>query len=319
MRKEQIFELEASYREPMRMHGFTIGDQDGARSCAIVGSLRGNEVQQTFICANLVSRLCQYEREGRLCAGKGVIVIPCANPFSMNAQSRFWPTDGTDVNRRFPGDAKGETTERIAAAIMDVVGTYELGIQLSSFNQEGDFLPHVRITRQGPISDESVELARDFGLPYVLVREPLPFDRMTLNYAWQGAGTHAFSLYSKATDRIDVASEDMVVDAIIRFLEARGIVDSRPDDETSPAAASVTLREPDLVEVRTQRSSGYFVTSMQAGMHVSSGQWLADVLDAFDAHVVETLVSPCSGHLFFMRVSPMVQQHMVVFRIAPSG
>ena len=236
----------------------------------------------------------------------------------MNAQKRFWPTDGTDVNRRFPGNPEGETTERIAAAVMRVTRTYEYGIQLCSFNQAGDFLPHVRITRQGPISDESVGLASDFGLPYVLVREPLPFDRTTLNYALQEAGTHAFSLYSKATDRIDVTSEDMVVDAIVRFLEARGIVRTLPADEVQAAGTSTTVRESDLVEVRTQRSAGYFVTSMQAGMHVSAGQWLADVLDAFDAHVTETLVAPCSGRLFYTRMSPLVQQRMVVFRIVPA-
>ena len=319
MRSGIVYQMEVPHREPVRIRGFEFGDERGARACAIVGSMRGNEVQQTFICARLVALLANLEHEGMISAGKSILVIPSVNPFSMNVQQRFWPVERTDINRSFPGDERGGTTERIAAAMLRVAQTYAHGIQLCSFNQQGDFLPHVRISHQGPISERSVVLARDFGLPYVVTRVPSLFDESTLNYVWQQNGTHAFSLYSRATDRIDKGSAQIATDAVLRFLVARDILSGLANAATVPAATTSLLREEDLVDLRTRRSAGYLITTVRVGDRVRKGQKLAQVLDAFDTHPLETLQSPVDGRVFFMRTDSLVQQHMVVLRIAPDA
>ena len=317
MRSGIVFQMEVPHREPVRIRGFEFGNQHGSRACAIVGSTRGNEVQQTFICARLVALLANLEHEGQINANKNVLVIPCVNPFSMNVQQRFWPVDRADINRSFPGDERGGTTERIAAAILRVAQTYKYGIQLCSFNQQGNFLPHVRISHQGPISEQSARLARDFGLPYVVMRVPSPFDEATLNYVWQQNGTHAFSLYSSATDHIDKGSAEMVTDAVLRFLLAQEVLLSIPDKVSAPVSATSQFSESDLVDLRTKRSAGFLITTVRVGDRVRKGQKLAQVLDAFDTHVLETLQSPVNGRVFFMRTDSLVQQHMVVLRIVP--
>ncbi|MBR3318465.1 MAG: succinylglutamate desuccinylase/aspartoacylase family protein, partial [Atopobiaceae bacterium] len=228
MKRGYVYRLEVPHREPMSIRGYVFGDEQRERSCAIVGATRGNEAQQAYICAKLVARLTQLELAGALDPNKSILVVPCVNPYSMNIRSRFWPANGTDINRMFPGDEHGRTTERIAAGMMRVLRTYAMGIQLCSFHQPGDFLPHVRVTHQGSLSDESLQLAVDFGLPYVMHRKPTHIDTTTLNYAWQAEGTHAFSLYSRATDRLDERSAREVEDATLRFLAARGIL--RPAD-----------------------------------------------------------------------------------------
>ncbi len=317
MRRGIVFQMEVPHREPMRIRGFEFGNDRGVRACAIVGSTRGNEVQQTFICARLVAMLANLERDGMIDAHVNILVLPCVNPFSMNVHQRFWPVERSDINRSFPGDADGGTTERIAASILRVAQTYEQGIQLCSFSQQGDFLPHVRITYQGPISDRSVELARDFCLPYVVTRMPTAYDESTLNYVWQQSGTHAFSLYSKATDRIDKGSADLVADAVLRFLVARGVLTAAAERVARQGSKTIPLAESDLVDLRTKRSAGFLITTVRVGDRVRKGQKLAQVFDAFDTHVLETLQSPVNGRVFFMRTDSLVQQHMVVLRIAP--
>ena len=317
MRRGIVFQMEVPHRESMRIRGFEFGNERGARACAIVGSMRGNEVQQTFVCARLVAILANLEQEGKISSNKNVLVIPCVNPFSMNVHQRFWPVERTDINRSFPGDAEGGTTERIAAAILRVAQTYEHGIQLCSFNQQGDFLPHVRIAHQGPISDRSTVLAGDFGLPYVMTRVPTAYDRSTLNYVWQQNGTHAFSLYSKATDRIDKGSAQTVADAIVRFLAARGVLTAIPKNLGGYGSKSILLPESNLIDLRTKRAAGFLTSTVRVGDRVRKGQKLAQVLDAFDTHVLETLQAPVDGRVFFMRADSLVQQHMVVLRIVP--
>lgn len=301
----------------MRIRGFEFGNERGERSCAIIGSMRGNEVQQAFVCANLISLMARIEQAGMIAKNKCILVIPCVNPLSMNVQQRFWPGDSADINRSFPGDAHGRSTERIAAAIMRVARLFTYGMQLCSFNQPGDFLPHVRITDQGPISAKSLELAADFGFEFAMHRKPTPFDTTTLNYAWQESGTHAFSLYSSATDRIDTASAKAVTDAVLRFLATRKVIELVGDMQVPAGHHSRILQEAELVDVRTEQSSGFFVPAAHAGDRVRAGQRLGGVLDAMDSHLLESLTAPVSGRVFFMRTDPLIQQHMVAFRIAP--
>ncbi|MDD6345475.1 MAG: succinylglutamate desuccinylase/aspartoacylase family protein, partial [Oscillospiraceae bacterium] len=61
------------------------------------------------ICAKLVEALKKLEVSGAISPDKGIMIIPCANYYSMNIGKRFWAMDNTDINRMFPGYNLGET------------------------------------------------------------------------------------------------------------------------------------------------------------------------------------------------------------------
>lgn len=115
MNKKIIYEMKGLYRDNFRVTGYEYGD--GEESVCIVGNSRGNEVQQLYCCSQLVKKFKQLEAEGRIADGHKILIIPSINPYSMNIQKRFWPTDNTDINRMFPGYDLGETTQRIADAV----------------------------------------------------------------------------------------------------------------------------------------------------------------------------------------------------------
>ena len=196
MREETIFEMTSPYRDSFRIRGYRFGE--GAKTLAIVGAMRGDEVQQQYICAQIVNSLSFIERHGGIAKGKSILVIPSCNPFSMNVSRRFWAMDNTDINRMFPGYANGETTQRIAAAVFEALNGFEYGIQLASYYVPGDFIPHVRMLKTGY---EDVETARLFGMRYVTVYPPRPFDTTLLNYNWQLWNTKAFSVYAGKTSQ----------------------------------------------------------------------------------------------------------------------
>lgn len=305
--------LDVPYRERLYVDGFEFGSQEGTPTCSIVGQMRGDEVQQAYTCASIVDRLRQLEQRGAVADGVRILVIPCANPFSMNVASRFWPTDGTDVNRSFPGDAHGDTTDRVAAGIFEAVRGSTYGIQMASFNQHGDFLPHVRVTRAGSVSEDALKMALGFRMPCVVARDPTPFDKGTLNYCWQECGTYAFSLYGTTTERIDRASAARVTSAVMRFCAKHDLLAAPATGGTE----SIQIDEADLRSVRTETSAGYLESHVRPGDHVRQGQEMGLVRDAFDTHVTERLVAPAAGRVFFSRTQPLVQQQMVVYRIAP--
>lgn len=309
MRRKTLYTLETPYREPMEVVGFEFGDPDGEDSCAIVGSMRGNEIQQTYTAARLVERL--RLDEAKLLPGKRVLVVPSVNPFSMNVSTRFWALDHTDINRMFPGYDKGETTQRIAEGLFSAVSSFSLGVQLCSLYMPGEFVPHVRLTRAGEITRESLDMAGGFGLPYVIINEPTPFDTTMLNYNWQVWSCHAFSLYGHTTEHVYPQGALRMIDAIERFLAMQGIMRLATQKVQEPR----TLEEADLVGVRTEEAGGFLMRHVEAGDHVEKGQVLAEVIDALDAHVKETLTAPVSGRVFFLRTEPLVEQHIICARI----
>ena len=59
MRKEEIYRVHSPYRQDMVIRGYFFGK--GEPAACIVGSTRGNEMQQMYICSQLVRILKELE------------------------------------------------------------------------------------------------------------------------------------------------------------------------------------------------------------------------------------------------------------------
>lgn len=306
MKKEILFSMKSPYRDDFNIEGYRFGE--GEKTLAIVGAMRGDEIQQQYICAKMVAVLKDLERKGRIADGKSILVIPSCNPFSMNVSKRFWAMDGTDINRMFPGYDKGETTQRIAAALFAQIKDYRYGIQMASFYMPGDFVPHVRMLQTGY---EDVETASHFGLPFVTIRKPLPYDTTLLNYNWQIWGCKAFSLYAGQTNYVEDSTSMQSVEAILRFLNKEGIVAYR---NKNAGYESVVLYEKDLCNVIARRA-GIFYRLKNTGMAVKEGDVLAQILDPYDSCVLEEVKAPVDGVVFFAHNKPLALEHAILYRI----
>ncbi len=82
MKKEIVYTLKGLYREDFNIEGYKFGS--GERSACIVGALRGNEMQQLYICSQLINTLKNLEAHGAITHNHEIFVIPCANSFSLN-------------------------------------------------------------------------------------------------------------------------------------------------------------------------------------------------------------------------------------------
>lgn len=306
MKKEILFSMKSPYRDDFNIEGYRFGE--GEKTLAIVGAMRGDEIQQQYICAKMVAVLKDLERKGRIADGKSILVIPSCNPFSMNVSKRFWAMDGTDINRMFPGYDKGETTQRIAAALFAQIKDYRYGIQMASFYMPGDFVPHVRMLQTGY---EDVETASHFGLPFVTIRKPLPYDTTLLNYNWQIWGCKAFSLYAGQTNYVEDSTSMQSVEAILRFLNKEGIVTYR---NKNAGYESVVFDEKDLCNVIARRA-GIFYRLKNTGMAVKEGDVLAQILDPYDSCVLEEVKAPVDGVVFFAHNKPLALEHAILYRI----
>ena len=306
MRIETIFEMKSPYRDTFQINGYWFGD--GEKTVAIVGAMRGDEIQQQYICARIVEALRDAELRGKIADGKSILVIPSCNPFSMNVSKRFWAMDGTDINRMFPGYDKGETTQRIAAAVFEYIKDFEYGMQMASFYMPGDFVPHVRMLKTGY---EDVDTAQLFGMPFVTVRKPLPFDTTLLNYNWQIWGTKAFSIYAGQTNHVGHATSEQTIDSILRFMKKSHIIKYRLQNA---GYESIVFDEEELVNIKARRA-GIFYGIANVGDHIKEGDTLAHILDPYDSSVIEEVKSPVEGTVFFMHNRPLTLEYSILFRI----
>lgn len=293
-------------RDDFRIWGYRFGE--GAKTVAIVGPMRGDEIQQQYICAKMVKKLSLIEQSGGIAEGKSILVIPSCNPFSMNVSHRFWSMDGTDINRMFPGYSQGETTQRIAAAIFSEIQDYAYGIQLASFYLSGSFVPHVRLLQTGY---EDVEGAKMFGMPLVTIYKPLPFDTVLLNYNWQLWETKAFSLYSGVTRHLDEENAQQTVQSILRFLYNTG---TTTYCEYQAGFASPVVHESSLVNIRASKA-GIFTTSSKAGMQVERDEVIARIIHPYCGEILEQVKSPADGIIYFQHDRPLCLQNAILFKI----
>ncbi len=307
MHEIELFRINAIYRDDFRIKGYTFGS--GEESVCVMGSMRGNEYQQIYVCSLLVNKLKHLEKEGRIADGKKILVVPCANPYSINVKKRFWTIDNTDINRMFPGYDKGETTQRIADGIFRNVKDYKMGIQLASFYMPGDFVSQVRIMKTGL---ENVEMAKQFGLPFVVLHHPRPFDTATLNYNWQIWETNAFSVYTSSTGAINKSEANKGMRAILNFMSKNGVIDYRGDE----GYISRVVESTDFKAVRSH-TAGFFEALVNAGDRVEKGQKLAVITDPMTGDVNEILCSDAEGVVAFIHNETLCYQKTAVIKIIP--
>ena len=305
MYKEEICVVKSPCREDMVVHGYRFGK--GEQSACILGSVRGNEMQQMYICSQLVRALKELEANGCINAGKSIMVIPVVNALGMNVSRRFFGVENMDINRMFPGKEDGNTTDRLAFQIFEKIKGYTYGIQLTSFYMTGEFVPHVRMMETGY---QNTSLANLFGLPYVVVRKPTPIDTKTLNYNWQNEMTAAFSVYTNKNDTIDEKSARQAVAAVLRFLTRMGIIRY----ESHSGYISHVIMEEDLTDVHV-KNGGIFKGLVSPGEDVRYGYLLAEIIDPYEGYVKETITAPTDGIVFFAHTEPLISQGGIAYRL----
>ena len=305
MNRKVIYEIKGMYRDDFRITGFEFGQ--GKKAVCIVGSSRGNEVQQIYCCAQLVKKMKQLEEEGRIYDGYKMLIIPSINPYSMNIQKRFWSTDNTDINRMFPGYNLGETTQRIADGVFREIKDYKYGIQFTSFYMPGDFVPHIRYMKEGYTKKEEAE---KFGLKYIVERTVRPYDTATLNYNWQVWDTSAFSLYTNTTSSISSTGAGQAVLSVMNFMSNNGMIKCGAIGERNIR----TIQDTDFISVRTAKS-GLFEPLVKAGERVNAGKPLAHIIDPYEGFLTETLYAPVNGVVFFIHNEPLTYANTAVIKI----
>jgi hypothetical protein len=123
----------------------------------------GDELNGVGVVRRLVPQLDPTEIAG------DVLIVGVANFFGYQVAEHRNPIDDTKLNRAYPGDATGTSSERIAATTFDVATDADLALDLHQ-GSTSRMIDEVRVrcgTRHR-LHDECLELAKVFGCGHVL-------------------------------------------------------------------------------------------------------------------------------------------------------
>ncbi len=136
----------------------------GTPGVAVFGGTHGNEYEGQIVVKRLCRDLDPAEVAGR------VILMPQLSERACAAHLRSAPDDGVNMNRAFPGDARGTLSRRIAHFVKQRVFPHaQIVIDIHAGGREASF---PICTSLHPIADaarqaETIALARLFDTPFV--------------------------------------------------------------------------------------------------------------------------------------------------------
>jgi predicted deacylase len=138
------------------------GAADG-RTLYIQAASDGDELNGVGVVNQLVPRLDPETLSGT------VIVVGIANIYGFLQGSHRNPIDDTKLNRVYPGDLEGSTSERIAARTFEIARDADLALDLHQ-GSTSRMLDEVRIRcgRHHDLHDDCLELASVFGAGHIL-------------------------------------------------------------------------------------------------------------------------------------------------------
>ena len=237
------------------------GPHDGP-TVWLSAAIHGDEINGVEIIRQVLARLDPATLRGTL------IAVPIVNVHGFNTGSRYLP-DRRDLNRSFPGSARGSLAARIAHLMMtEIIGRCTVGIDLHSGSDHRINLAQVR----GDLDDpETLALAREFGAPLALHARTRDG---SLRQAATEAGATVLVFEGGEANRFDRQAIDEGTGGVLRVLAACGMVDDPP-----PASVATRLSR----RSKWVRATGSGILHLQAalGDEVRPGQPLAAIHDAF--------------------------------------
>ncbi|MBX3726007.1 MAG: succinylglutamate desuccinylase/aspartoacylase family protein [Xanthomonadales bacterium] len=261
------------------------GERPGPRLCLTAGT-HGDELNGVEVVRRIAYKLEPTQLSGT------IIAVPIVNLLGFSRGSRYLP-DRRDLNRFFPGNARGSSASRIAASFFEAVIEHcdaLVDFHTGSFDRAN--LPQVRGDLTLPAV---VEFTRGFGATAVLHS---PGASGMLRTATTRRGIPAVTFEIGAPKHLQPEEIEHGERAIDSLMYKMGMVERRR-----------RWAEPQAVfyESRWIRANqgGMLFSDVKLGDRVSSGQVLGQVIDPVSNRLAD-IKAPEDGRIIGMALNQLV-------------
>lgn len=239
------------------------GKREGPR-LFVSAAIHGDELNGVEIIRRLLKQKSLQNIKGTL------IAIPIVNMFGLIQHSRYLP-DRRDLNRSFPGSARGPLASRLANIFTEsIIKQCTHGIDLHTGALHRTNLPQIRADLD---DEETNDLARSFGVP-VLINSNLRDG--SLREAAAELGVKSLLYEAGEALRFDDFSITAGLRGILHVMRKLGMLrQSKQKVAKEPfiARSSAWLRAP---------HGGVFRNIQKLGKHIDEGELIGTISDPTD-------------------------------------
>jgi predicted deacylase len=264
----------------------------------VSAAIHGDEIIGTAVIQRVLAKLDAATMAGT------VLFLPVVNIFGFQQHSRYLP-DRRDLNRSFPGSARGSLAAQLANKFLkEVICHCSLGIDIHSAAVHRYNLPQIRIA---PDNERLRELAMLFGA-HAVIESPLRPG--SLRDIARGEGVDMLLMEAGEALRFDELSIRCGVNGILNVMAHLGMIQPHPE------ATSVTLpaRCRRAIWVRAPRG-GLCTMARSSGDAVKKGEVIGRVAGMFGDDAME-FRAPIDGIIIGHAVLPVVNQGDALVHIA---
>lgn len=267
--------------------------------CAVItANLHGDETIGVAVAHRLDAWLTTHGSRGT------VVIYPSCNPTGLRAQTRHVPADDVDLNRLFPGNARGTSGSRLAASIWHDLTLRRPDLVIDLHADAPAAVPYVIVDR--PVRSEG-EARRELGARVLALAEATgltvlreypdeAYVQFGLDRSLAGAVVnvlHTPSVTLEVGPRrwMDSRSVAKALEATLGILASVGIVDHKVQRDASKVDG-VWRRAP----TARARVAGLFDPRLEPGTRFAKGEVLA-WLRTLTGEVAESIVATDDGVL----------------------
>ena len=275
-----------------------INGQEEGPHLWLSAAIHGDELNGVEIIRQVLKQVKPQTLRGTL------IAVPIVNIFGFIEQSRYLP-DRRDLNRSFPGTARGSLASRLAHLFMkEVVSHCSHGIDLHTASNHRVNLPQIRANLD---NSETYRCAQAFGAP--LIMHATTRDG-SLRQAAAKKGISVLLYEAGEALRFDGTAIQVGVDGVLQVMEILDMVPPTLRKDANP----LPLESRTSKWVRAFRS-GVLHLQIELGQTINKRQKLGFIADAF-GDTQRNVQAPCDGIVIGFTHNPLVSQGDGIVHIA---
>ena len=264
----------------------------------VSAAVHGDELNGIEIIRRLI-----HQKKFKITKGT-VIAVPMVNVYGVVNQSRYMP-DRRDLNRCFPGSAKGSLAGRVAHIFLnEIVKHCDYGIDLHTGAIHRSNLPQIRADMS---DDETKELAEVFGVPVVL------------NSNLVDGSLRESAVTNQTKILLYEAGEALRFDEFSIRAGMKGILNVLQHLGMTRKATRAKKKQTPFIANGSQwvraNASGIVHNLVDLGDQITKGQVLAEIGSPY-GEIIDYVKANRSGILIGKQNIPLVQEGEAMFHVA---
>jgi len=279
----------------------------------IQAAVDGDELNPIAVARDVIAKIDPKKLSGK------IIIVILTNFFGFHSKQQWNPIDNISMNRVWPGRADGYSSERIVHQLWNeavIQANYAIDIHQTGTNPSVGSV-YVRVAKNEPFHDETLEMAKIFGMGYILdeklskiyASDLLSVKAAETKLSWnatvKGIPTITPELSgTRGWHKPTILKGTKGVFNVLKWLK---MISGEPELPEKQYVSNLTKN-------MICNRGGFLEWNFELGDFIKKGDAVVDVTDPF-GRVLETLNAPSDGILWLKTEYPMISSGMNAGRL----